>query len=128
VESEQAHTFAELSHGSFHPSLLSSEWVGAKCLLAAVLHHLGKSDTARQHALEAIARLEKGCKQFTATWDVMHGRAGALLVVFVSPSRTWRHVIGKRLCSSNVKIHIDGRNTAGASQEVRSAIGVGISK
>lgn len=45
--------------------------------------HLGKSDTARQHAIEAIARLKKGCKHLPAsTCDVMHGRAGALLAVW----------------------------------------------
>jgi hypothetical protein len=70
-------------HTSHIVSILTSEYVSAKCLLAAVLYKLEDIEPARQHAEELIQWLGKTCKSLPeSVCDVMHGRAGALQAIW----------------------------------------------
>jgi hypothetical protein len=79
----EALTDAETRKGPFHPSILTGEWVGSKCLFASVLYNSGDVPAARKHAEEVISRLESACSTNAhLECDVMYGRAGALQAVW----------------------------------------------
>lgn len=69
--------------GKFQVSLLTGEYIGAKCMMAAALYKLGKKQGAFQHAQDVIQKLGTSCAEMNVeNCSVMHGRAGALQAIW----------------------------------------------
>jgi hypothetical protein len=82
-EAESALSIAEKRIGTFHVSVFTGEFVGAKCLLAVILYKLGNRDEAYHHVSSLLAALDEACSTLPSSdCDVMYGRAGALQAVW----------------------------------------------
>ena len=71
--------------GKFEASLLTGDYVGAKCLVALIYHRLGNAEASQEHAQELVEKLDELCSRLPEEeCSLMHGRAGALLAVWLS--------------------------------------------
>jgi hypothetical protein len=105
---------AETRRGTFHPSILTGEWVGAKCLMASVLYNSGDAPAARKHASDVVSRLEHECAKLPSMeCDVLYGRAGVLQSIWYLRQELDDPEFGRDLAlSTSLSILMEGLKTA----------------
>jgi hypothetical protein len=113
-------------------SLLTNEWVGAKCVLAAVYYQLGdaNADTdadvdaqytiaSQQQARDVVEWLTQACACLAADeCDVLYGRAGALQAIYFLRQELKEETIGHEFVLETVKAMIlQGLKTSNSQQQ-----------